>query len=99
MSLLVRPNDLDGLSDMTCQILRLYESGLISEHLLYIYGISGELPEREVYYRMSDQEKETYWDQKMSSKFGECWRNFFTELPTFLNKRDFFSHNWLVEGF
>jgi len=93
-------NDLQGLNNKACHLLTLYQGGLVSEHILYIYGISGKLPDRETYYQMSEQEVEVFWDKKMSSKFGKRWRNIFTKLPDFLQKRDFFESNcWITEGF
>lgn len=78
----------------------LHQKGVVSEQMLLMYGISGPLPEREMYMAMTPEEKEALWSQRMESRFGPNWRHRFRNLPAFMQRRIEASQvNWRVEGF
>ena len=82
------------------RMTQLHQRGLISDEMMLLYGISGELPERRVYIELSEGEKEAFFDERMERRFGPDWRRRFSNLPTFLQRRMFTQkHNWLKEGF
>ena len=84
------------------RMTQLHEQGAISDEMMLLYGMSGDLPERTQYLNLSDEEKQALWEQKMERRLGMNWRRRFDELPNFLSKKRFFGrcfHNWLKEGF
>lgn len=46
----------------------MYEEGRISEELLILYGISGDLPELHVYHALTDEEKAALWESRMERR-------------------------------
>ena len=70
---------------------RLFEKGMIGEETLLLYGISGTLPDRNVYFGMSPEEKQNLWEEKMLNRFGPNWKDRFSEntlrLSIFNSKR------------
>ncbi len=86
------------------RMTQLHELGKISDEVMLLYGISGELPERQVLYNLSEEEKEAIWGERLERRFGPNWRRRFEggrfALPTFLQRRvERFVHDWLKEGF
>ena len=83
------------------RMTQLHEQGRISDDMMMLYGISGDLPERHVYIELSEEEKEALFGERMERRFGLDWRRRFSNLPTFLRRRMFVQekHNWLKEGF
>lgn len=82
------------------RMIELHEKGAIPEETLFLYGISGDLPDREEYIRMTEEEKENFWDQKFIRRFGENWRTRLNVSPEFLKETcERITHNWLSEGF
>jgi len=82
------------------KMLDLKNKGLISEETLILYGISGPLPEREVYLNMTDIDKERLWINRMTRRFGHNWEDRLNIQPDFFKKKiERITHNWLKEGF
>lgn len=78
--------------------MKLYQQGAISTEFLIIYGISGELPEEEVYLSLSSEEKQALWEDRMDKSFGPDWKRHIKNLPAiFQELQD--NHNWLKDGF
>ncbi|MGD9713507.1 MAG: hypothetical protein AB7V46_15790 [Thermomicrobiales bacterium] len=87
-------------SKLARNLTRLHEKGLITDQVLLMYGVSGDLPERNAYMALSQEEKEALWSERMEARFGPNWRTTFTSLPTFLQRRiESVGVNWLKEGF
>ena len=82
-----------------------HESGVISDEIMVLYGVSGDMPDRDAYRSMSPEAREALWTERMERKLGVNWRERFRRrqfvLPTFLQKgvAEYFTHNWLKEGF
>lgn len=87
------------------RMAQLHERGLISNEMMLMYGISGDMPERHTYMTMTPEEKEALWSARMEHRLGPNWRERFEDrrfrLPTFLRERSvgFITHNWVKEGF
>lgn len=85
---------------MALRMNELHQKGVISEQVLVLYGISGPLPERNMYAALSAEEKEAIWVQRMESRFGPNWRQRFRNLPAILQRRiETTTINWRKEGF
>lgn len=87
------------------RLARLRTEAQISDELLLLYGISGELPSQEQYLNFTDEEKYLFWDDRMQVRFGPGWRNAFPDvtLPVFLRQRSFWiakeKNEWIKAGF
>jgi len=81
------------------RLTQLHQRGLVSDEFMLLYGIQGELPERNLYYRLSDEEKQAIFAERMENRFGPNWRRRFRNLPAFLKEIDNAKINWLEEGF
>jgi hypothetical protein len=78
---------------------RLHQKGLISDSVLLMYGISGDLPEMGVYSTLSAEEKNALWQERMERRLGPNWSNRFHSdipLPRIMSCE---SVNWRKEGF
>lgn len=90
---------------LSLNMTRLHEQGLVSDQVMMLYGISGDLPERSNYFGLTDEEKERLWVERMERRFGPNWLDRF---PSFRTSRPFFNRrgeyeapltNWRLEGF
>lgn len=76
---------------MGLKMIQLHEQGLISDQVLLMYGISGDLPERDAYNTMSSEEKERLWHERIKSRLGPNWMERFSgrnlPLPIFPKRR------------
>jgi len=87
------------------RMTQLHEKGIISNDVMLLYGISGDMPERGAYMAMSPEEKEAVWAERMERRLGPNWRERFRQrqcrLPVFLQKgmAKYPTHDWLKEGF
>lgn len=82
------------------KMIELKNKGIISEETLILYGISGPLPERNVYLNMSSSDREHLWMNRMSRRFGSDWQDRLNIQPNFFkSKLESITHNWLKEGF
>lgn len=87
------------------RLTQLHEQGIIPPAILLMYGISGELPERNAYLGMSPEEREHLWNEKMETRFGPNWGRMFNsrqiqnpfQSPFWRCK--YFKVDWLKEGF
>lgn len=80
-------------------LIRLREQGKISDDLLVLYGISGDMPEITTYQEMSIQERHRFWLQRLENNLGPNWIRVF---PTIYQrfKRLFFDRvDWQNDGF
>lgn len=79
----------------------LFERGVITESVLMMYGISGDLPDRERYMLLSPEEKEAMWAERMEMRLGPNWRSRITHsaVPADFHRREITKTNWLKEGF
>lgn len=79
------------------RLLQLHQSGSISEDVLVLYGISGELPERNTYHLMTVEERKVLWTRRMEERYGPTWRR---HAPGFSKLWETLAtHNWIKEGF
>ena len=78
------------------RLLDLRRKGMIPDEILFLYGISGDFPERHVYVSMTIAERQSMWQKRMEQRFGLAWRRRFDNLPFFAKDC---VHNWLKEGF
>lgn len=74
---------------------QLHDMGVISDEVMLLYGISGPLPEREMYSSMSQVEKEAMWRDRIESRFGPTRLQFFRCRRTY----EVGKVNWQKEGF
>ena len=83
------------------KLLEQHERGLINDQFLIMYGVSGELPDRTAYYRLSDEEKVALWEDRMRRKLGPNWRDRLDRLPNFLCRHftEAKTIDWIREGF
>lgn len=81
------------------RLTQLHQRGVISDQFMLMYGIQGELPEMNVYYNLSDEEKLAIWSERMEHRFGPNWQRRFRHLPAFMKEIEPLSHNWRLEGF
>lgn len=81
------------------RMAQLHQQGKISDQVMLLYGISGDLPERRVYARLTEREKRTLWEDRMEMRFGPNWRNHVNNLPPMFQEQQFEIHNWRQEGF
>lgn len=79
-------------------LTKLHERGMVSDEFMLMYGIQGELPERQTYFALSEEEKLAIWEGRMEERFGPNWRRRFHNLPAFLRQSEGV-HNWIKEGF
>lgn len=90
---------------LALNLTRLHQQGRISDQILMLYGISGELPERNAYQALSPEEKERLWAERMERRFGPNWRGIVRDRnitePWFVSRRieSMSSVNWRREGF
>ena len=83
---------------MALKMANLHQRGKISDEILLLYGISGQLPEQRVYIRLSEEEKRAIWEERMQNRFGPNWRRYVSNLPTIFNTKQG-AHDWLRQGF
>lgn len=81
------------------RMAQLHQQGKISDQVMLLYGISGDLPERKFYAKLSDNEKLALWEERMELKLGPSWRRHINNLPTMFREVEQSGHNWLQEGF
>lgn len=85
---------------MSQRMIELRDRGVISESTLLLYGISGPMPERDQYNRLTRAEKTRMWVERMERRFGQNWRNRFqVQLPDMFRNDRRTQVNWLREGF
>lgn len=86
------------------RMTQLHEKGIISDEVMVLYGISGELPDRRMYMQLSTEEKQFLWEEKMESRLGPNWRSRFSNGVNNLyffpkNKLEYIKTNWNKFGF
>lgn len=88
---------------MAQRMRELHERGVVSDETLLLYGISGDMPERHVYIRMSEEEKRMLWIERMERRLGPNWTHRVNRLPTFvrqlLKEYSVSREDWMREGF
>lgn len=90
----------DEETPLASKLIRLREKGEISDKVLLLYGISGEMPQRSTI--TTPQEKEEarqLFLTRIVARFGKRWRRFFKEIPTWLWEDETALNEWLKEGF
>ena len=80
------------------RLTNLRERGIITDEMLVLYGISGELPERSVYTAMTSEEKMALWNDRMGRRWGFSWRERFRNIPSWM-AAEIGKPNWQKEGF
>lgn len=91
-------------TQLALKLNKLYEKGVIGEETLILYGISGDLPDRNTYIELNFEEKQKLWSERMENRFGPNWRERFNtnnpRLPFFVKKVYEFNYtNWNTDGF
>ncbi len=81
----------------SAKLLKMKELGQISQELLLLYGISGEMPSRTEYMRMTTEERKLLWHKRMQEQYGYNWRSLFKTVPKLLEQSNI--HDWKIEGF
>jgi hypothetical protein len=88
-------------TNLSIKMNDLHSKGIVSDETMVLYGISGPLPEKDTYSELSVGQKQSFWEERLSSKFGPNWRSRFP-----INVRsckefgvDGIKHNWTKEGF
>jgi len=83
-------------------LINLHRQGRISDEILLLYGISGELPNIEKYSKLSVAEKQSVWSEKLESNLGSDWERQIgriKKMPAVFRGRSFGKPNWRREGF
>lgn len=82
-------------------MLKMHEKGEISDEILLLYGMSGDLPTKERYQSLEDHEKTQYWSTRMEQRLGPNWRERFDSLPALLKRvvSNRLIPSWLKDGF
>ena len=89
-------------TNLSLKMNDLHRRGIINEEILVLYGISGDLPERNMYMSLTQEEKQALWEERMESRFGPNWRNRFSNLGLRLfthDKKEFSKFSWIKDGF
>ncbi len=83
------------------QLLTLHQQGRISDEVLLLYGISGELPDVDKYSKLSVSEKQSIWSERLALNLGTDWERKVSRvrLPVVFRGRSFGKANWRREGF
>jgi hypothetical protein len=79
-------------------MIKLRDRGVISDEVLLLYGMSGELPDRQRYVKMSQDEGRAFWEKRFNDKLGENWQEHIVQLPAIFGRKGL-GTNWLKEGF
>lgn len=79
---------------------RLHASGAISDEMLLLYGVSGDLPDLQTYQSLTPGERRRLWSDRIASKLGPDWPSRLggsrAALPVFETPRP---NHWQREGF
>lgn len=81
------------------QLLKMRDRGEISEEVLILYGISGDLPDQAMYLQMSQDEQRELWTGRMENRYGSDWRAIFRNPPIFVKEAENKKQDWKIEGF
>lgn len=82
------------------RMTQLHEKGHISDEVLLMYGIQGELPERLAYVGLSNEEKRIMWEERIEGRLGPNWREHVRYVPPLLVKEKQCENvNWRRDGF
>lgn len=85
---------------LALKLNHLHQKGVISDQVLLMYGISGDLPQYDTYAAMNAEQKNRIWVERMESRFGPDWNTLLAGgTITFVNEFDSSESNWLQEGF
>lgn len=88
---------------MARKMIEMHNKGQISDQTLVLFGISGPLPERSNYERLSIEQRNEIWEEKMRAFYGRSWRrNVGSSMRnfSFIDKAiDSNIKNWQSEGF
>lgn len=84
------------------RLIAMRNRGQISEHHLFLYGISGDLPVRNTYAQMTLEERRQIWNARMTERYGTTWNNYFESIPSIFKenyKDSALDYEWIKEGF
>ena len=82
-------------------MFRMHEEGQISDRVLLLYGMSGDLPDQETYQGLADYERSAFWSTRMEQNLGPNWRERFDSLPPLLKRivSNRLIPQWIKDGF
>lgn len=82
-------------------MLRMHEQGQISDQILLLYGMSGDLPDQENYRTLQEHERHNFWSARMEKNLGPNWRERFDSLPSLLKRMvsNRLIPQWIKDGF
>ena len=80
----------------TLRMIELKAKGLIPDEAIFLYGISGDLPDLESYSKLSRDEIKKLWEDRLKSKLGKNWRKIVSKIPAIFCDENF---DWEKEGF
>lgn len=83
----------------TLRMIQLHQQGKVSDEVMMMYGISGDLPDRRAYIGLTEMEKRALWEERMENRYGPRWRRHINTLPPMFCEAQFGTHNWRQEGF
>jgi hypothetical protein len=91
-------------TDFSLKMNELHQKGIISNETLFLYGVSGDLPDIEEYRQMSYEDKKFLWEDRIANRLGVQWRTRFSQgdnLFLFFKEKNKFKINfdWKSEGF
>lgn len=91
----------DEPTRLATKLLEMRGRGQVSDETLFLYGVSGELPNRTTYDQLTLKEKRTIWEERMKNRYGVTWREHFRTLPSIFEEdvREEIIDEWMKEGF
>ena len=87
---------------LSLRFVGLHQQGQISDRTLLLYGISGDMPEWHYYHSLSVEEKESFWAERVESRFGPNWREIapaYRQIQLLSVKRRQLKTSWTKFGF
>ena len=76
-------------------IPQLYDKGCVSQEVLLLYAISGDLPSKTDYNKMGVEEKQKFWHSRLKERLGSRWK----QWRDYVNVNIEILHDWAKEGF
>ena len=81
------------------RMVEMHTEGIITDEVLSLYAMSGPLPSRLEYSRMTAIQKEEFWEERAESNLGVEWRVHLGDRADFMKMPVRKKVNWAKEGF
>ena len=82
------------------RLLQQHREGLVSDEVLQMYAIQGDLLTQQQFHTMTAEEKQRWWEERVESNLGVNWRAYLGTLADFIKMPEKPKKvNWAKEGF